>query len=426
MAGLFHCILYFAGIIEFACLTVISSQSHRRDQLGLLAVPFVLHSQPTAAYKENSPNLAHLAERTHNRYVEIMRDVEHLINDHIELQKTGASGKSTLKLLVPSVGTFFTPLLLEDAFIYQDNKRFISHRRFVPPSFNDIRLTLNTAQLMGLVRRSEVQLITFDGDVTLYDDGCSLTADNPVVKRIILLLKQNKRVGIVTAAGYSSAAKYKERLEGLLEAIKDSADLSVKQKNHLTVLGGESNFMYEFDPQSPDLLTYKPQSEWQLDEMKQWNDEDIKELLDIAEAALRDCVSNLRLPAAILRKERAVGIYPLEGHRMHREQLEETVLVAQQTIETSEVGRRLPFCAFNGGSDVFVDIGDKSWGVLACQKYFGGIDRSKTLHIGDQFLSAGANDFKARLACTTAWISNPGETVQLLDELAVLEQGARA
>ena len=106
--------------------------------------------------------------------------------------------------------------------------------------------------------------------------------------------------------------------------------------------------MYEFDPQSPDLLTYKPQSEWQLDEMKQWNDEDIKELLDIAEAALRDCVSNLRLPAAILRKERAVGIYPLEGHRMHREQLEETVLVAQQTIETSEVGRRLPFCAFNG------------------------------------------------------------------------------
>ncbi|EZF28720.1 hypothetical protein H101_07600 [Trichophyton interdigitale H6] len=279
---------------------------------------------------------------------------------------------------------------------------------------------------MGLVRRSEVQLITFDGDVTLYDDGCSLTADNPVVKRIILLLKQNKRVGIVTAAGYSSAAKYKERLEGLLEAIKDSADLSVKQKNHLIVLGGESNFMYEFDPQSPDLLTYKPQSEWQLDEMKQWKDEDIKELLDIAEAALRDCVSNLRLPAAILRKERAVGIYPLEGHRMHREQLEETVLVAQQTIETSEVGRRLPFCAFNGGSDVFVDIGDKSWGVLACQKYFGGIDRSKTLHIGDQFLSAGANDFKARLACTTAWISNPGETVQLLDELAALEQGARA
>lgn len=47
-----------------------------------------------------------------------------------------------------------------------------------------------------------------------------------------------------------------------------------------------------------------------------------------------------------------------------------------------------------GGNDVFVDIGDKSWGVLSCQRYFGGIEGSKTLHVGDQFLSAGANDFK--------------------------------
>jgi len=62
-----------------------------------------------------------------------------------------------------------------------------------------------------------------------------------------------------------------------------------------------------------------------------------------------------------------------------------------------------------GGNDVFVDIGDKSWGVLACQRFFGGIEGGKTLHVGDQFLSAGANDFKARLACTTAWIANPAE-----------------
>jgi IMP and pyridine-specific 5'-nucleotidase len=88
----------------------------------------------------------------------------------------------------------------------------------------------------------------------------------------------------------------------------------------------------------------------------------------------------------------------------------------------SDVGNRLPFCAFNGGNDVFVDIGDKSWGVLACQQFFGGIEGSKTLHVGDQFLSAGANDFKARLACTTAWIANPAETVQLLDEMAELEE----
>lgn len=49
---------------------------------------------------------------------------------------------------------------------------------------------------------------------------------------------------------------------------------------------------------------------------------------------------------------------------------------------------------FVGGNDVFVDIGDKSWGVLCCQNYLGGIQGGQTLHIGDQFLSAGANDFK--------------------------------
>ena len=50
--------------------------------------------------------------------------------------------------------------------------------------------------------------------------------------------------------------------------------------------------------------------------------------------------------------------------------------------------------ALVGGNDIFVDIDDKGWGVLACQRYLGGIGGNKTLHVGDQFLSAGANDFK--------------------------------
>lgn len=41
----------------------------------------------------------------------------------------------------------------------------------------------------------------------------------------------------------------------------------------------------------------------------------------------------------------------------------------------------------------------------------------RTLHVGDQFLSAGSNDFKARVVGTTAWIASPSETVELLDEL---------
>lgn len=253
-----------------------------------------------------------------------------------------------MKLLVPTVGTFFTPLMLEEAFIYQDQRRFISKRRFVAPSFNDIRLTLNTAQLMGLIRRSKLRLVTFDGDVTLYEDGCCLLDGSPVIPRLIRLLQQGKKVGIVTAAGYTDASKYYGRLKGLLDAVSRHPELTDEQKNGLVVLGGESNFLFRYNQSSPDLLTYVERSEWMLDEMRLWREEDITELLDVAEASLRECVSNLNLPAAVLRKERAVGIYPLDGHKMHREQLEETVLVVQSMVEKSEVGRRLPFCAFNG------------------------------------------------------------------------------
>jgi IMP and pyridine-specific 5'-nucleotidase len=160
--------------------------------------------------------------------------------------------------------------------------------------------------------------------------------------------------------------------------------------------------------------------------MTTWTQPTITTLLDLAEASLRECIQNLDLAATILRKERAVGIIPsVPGYHFPRESLEETVLVVQKKLEMSEVGKLLPFCAFNGGNDVFVDIGDKSWGVLVCQKFFGSgedkkgksIKGERTLHVGDQFLSAGSNDFKARVVGTTAWIASPTETVELLDEL---------
>ncbi|KAL2869099.1 IMP 5'-nucleotidase ISN1 [Aspergillus lucknowensis] len=401
-------------------------KSHRRDQLiewikGLLAVPFVLHSQPTTIQQEHNERLAEVAHDTHQRYAEIFRDVEGLLNDHIEHERSEAAGKSKLRLLVPPVGTFFTRLYLEEAFKYQDKQRFISRRRFVAPSFNDVRLILNSAQLLGLVRTKGLQLVTFDGDVTLYDDGACLAADSPVIPRILRLLRQNIKVAIVTAAGYTEAAKYYERLQGLLDVLHDSTDLTDDQRSGLIVMGGESNYLFQYDSSSPHKLTYVPREKWLLPEMMSWDEEDVKKLLDIAESSLRACVANLSLPVSVLRKDRAVGVYPQIKGQLHREQLEETVLVVQNTVERSEAGSRLPFCAFNGGNDVFIDIGDKSWGVRACQRYFGGIQPARTLHVGDQFLSAGANDFKARLASTTAWIASPAETVQLLDELDDLQ-----
>jgi IMP and pyridine-specific 5'-nucleotidase len=199
----------------------------------------------------------------------------------------------------------------------------------------------------------------------------------------------------------------------------------------LILKGGESNFLFKFSLDSPHLLEWVPRRSWILDEMQTWTESMIQALLDKAEAALRECIHNLNLPAVIIRKERAVGMIPSSPNlRFARESLEETVLVVQKILEMSPVSQTLPFCAFNGGNDVFVDIGDKSWGVLVCQKYFGDmagkrIEGRRTMHVGDQFLSAnGANDFRARKVGTTAWVASPAETVELLDEVGEFLEAA--
>jgi IMP and pyridine-specific 5'-nucleotidase len=246
------------------------------------------------------------------------------------------------------------------------------------------------------------------------------------------LLEKNIRVGIVTAAGYTTADRYYARLHGLLDAIASSEQLDATQQQNLIIMGGEANYLFEFSPSSPYLLEPVPRSRWLTPEMATWSETEIASLLDVAEAALRDCIRTMRLPATLIRKDRAVGIIPDPPNvRMARESLEETVLVVQRILELEQQRqqqhrggsyRPVPFCAFNGGRDVFVDIGDKSWGVAVCQQWFGGIRPEGTLHVGDQFLSAGSNDFKARSVGTTAWIANPAETVDLLDELADLMQ----
>lgn len=351
-------------------------------------------------------------------------------------------------MLVPSIGSFFTRLPLEAAFKSQDRKRYISSRRYVSPSFNDVRLILNTAQLMAVTTYGSLQLATFDGDVTLYDDGESLEIDNPVIPRMLDLMRKNVKIGIVTAAGYTTSERYYSRLHGLLDAIATDEHLTPTQRHNIVIMGGEANYLFEFDPTSEHLLSPVPRDRWLTPEMQAWSEDSINRLLDMAEAALRDCVKTMSLPATVMRKDRAVGIIPTDPKvRIPRESLEETVLVVQKTLELSVradmvggpninnpsvahhqpgMNRVVPFCAFNGGRDVFVDIGDKSWGVSVCQKWFGGsspadegmIKGDQTLHVGDQFLSAGANDFKARSVGTTAWIANPAETVELLDELA--------
>lgn len=263
-------------------------------------------------------------------------------------------------------------------------------------------------------------------------------------------MKNNVKIGIVTAAGYTTADGYYARLHGLLEAIAASPDLDPIQKQNIVIMGGEANYLFEYSPSSPHRLAPVPRADWLTPEMASWSEPDIKALLDVAESALRDCIRTMNLPARLIRKDRAVGIIPdPPDMRIARESLEETVLNVQRILELTSLGsatqasntvsstprKGVPFCAFNGGRDVFVDIGDKSWGVAVCQEWFGRraaaatadsasvsapspIKGEHTLHVGDQFLSAGSNDFKARSVGTTAWIASPAETVDLLDEIA--------
>lgn len=45
-------------------------------------MPFVLHSQPTAVFEPQKESAAQSAAAAQRRYLEIMRDVEELVNDH--------------------------------------------------------------------------------------------------------------------------------------------------------------------------------------------------------------------------------------------------------------------------------------------------------------------------------------------------------
>ena len=81
----------------------------------------------------------------------------------VEEYRTSPSPETTrLKQLVPTVGKFHTHLPLQAAWLAYDTKYAVSMRRHLPPSFPEIRHTLNLAQVMALSQ--SLEMITFDGD----------------------------------------------------------------------------------------------------------------------------------------------------------------------------------------------------------------------------------------------------------------------
>jgi IMP and pyridine-specific 5'-nucleotidase len=121
-----------------------------------------------------------------------------------------------------------------------------------------------------------------------------------------------------------------------------------------------------------------------------WSDEDIQKLLDVAETAARESVEDQLIRGRVIRKKRSVGLVPQTNQQIPREALDETVLRCQLALQkmNNGTGPHVPFCAFNGGRDVWVDVGNKRVGVEVLGAYVG-IDPKETLHIGDQFLNTG-------------------------------------
>lgn len=140
---------------------------------------------------------------------------------------------------------------------------------------------LNTAQIMSLIKDTgRIELMTFDGDVTLYDDGESLKPENPAIPRLLKLLRRGIKVGLVTAAGYTEASKYYDRLHGLLDAVHEADDLG-DNKRDLIVMGGEANYLFKYSDNVPERLEWVPREQWALQEMNDWTEDNIKGMLGL-------------------------------------------------------------------------------------------------------------------------------------------------
>ena len=439
--------------------------------------------------------------------------IEELVDDHRKMTAKLDAGVpaagSALLQAVPTISRFFTPLPLREAWAQYDAKYNLSKRRWIQPSFNEIRHILNLAQVKA-IRKTQLKLVSFDGDCTLYSDGKDFS-DPKLARYITLLLKRGVHVALVTAAGYAyDAARYAKRLSGLFAFIEEQ-QLAPEAAARFWVLGGECNFLMALEAYTEDTeeeeagagaegaaaaaavpapvpapaapYKYRLASReslwtpiWSPDETQ------CQRMLDIAEASLRATCDELQLRGTVLRKARACGLIPggkagkakqpggSGKSSLPREALDEACFRLQAELgahcdaanaEAAASGGAAvpPFCAFNGGSDVWADIGNKKVGVAGLFELLE-LPPESVIHVGDQFLNTGNGatlppprraprpshpspsdspphpdatspthvltpvlrrthdarraDFQARLCCPCLWIISPHETKKVL------------
>lgn len=389
--------------------------SHRRDELiawmkEMLHHSFVLDAKYT--------------------YFDTFRYFEELVDEHRKF--AGTERVSRLRVHCPSVMSFHTPLPLCDAFKQYDEKYAVTSRRHTAPTFNEIRHTINLAQVKAL--QSSLRFISFDGDQTLYEDGGNFERDSDLSIAIRALLTHGVYVALITAAGYGhDGARYEGRLRGLIDGFIES-NLEEEALGRFYVVGGECNYYLRCARVDGTARLVKVEDEaWKSaasgPRPLAWPDDECKRMLDIAEASMQDSIQQLRLRARLIRKARGIGIIPggaesIEkmpvGHgslKLKREALDEIVLRVQECMQAAEQLPALPYCCFNGGQDAWMDIGNKRVGVEAMQALLH-LEKKECLHVGDQFLNLG-NDHAARESCPCIWIVNPRETEKILSHVLI-------
>ena len=333
---------------------------------------------------------------------------------------------SKLAFHCPDAGPFHTPLPLAAAVPRVELRHGAwAARRFVAPTLQEVRELLNEAQLMASVKEG-LRLVTFDGDETLYRDSANISSE-PIIAAIVDLLKLNVNVAVVTAAGFPEPDHYMTRLAALLATMAEDSALTDEQVANFLVMGGECNYLYraevvrgggEGTTRSVRLVTVEP-SAYKTEEMLAWG-KHIPVFLQHARSIMEKRLVELGVDmdnTAFKTKEFALGHISKDrskappGHV-----LDDLALSVQYELRLLKDVVDIPFCAFNGGKDVWVDVGNKGYGIEALAKYLGGIAPAGCMHFGDQMTVTG-NDIAARRTSTTIWVDGPEDTASLLETL---------
>lgn len=299
----------------------------------------------------------------------------------------------------------------------------LTARKHIQISFNEIRHIMNLAQIMAFCPENESEVreqnkdllpsikdatitpdppnaqnndvtgqfrgpkfISFDGDQTLYSDGANFESNLELAYYLYLLLKNGVTVAVVTAAGYEyKTEKYEYRLSGLLSYFQQMG-LTEQECERFYLFGGECNYLiqlksdFKLHPVREDGPGgWCTSTKHMPDAPANWKENQVQELLNVAEVCVHKTVKELNLRGRVIRKKRSVGLVPAargnhnSSSDMTRESLDETVLRIHEVLDKMNEGQGpgLPYCAFNGGSDCWIDCGNKRVGVQILQSYTG-------------------------------------------------------